>query len=432
MALRLEGQLSLDGSGWQRGLNQAGTATKGFVSGTLNSLSGQIAAAFSTGAVIALAKKTVEYAGHINDLSDRLGVSTDYLQEMQFVMKQNGAEVDDLTKTFEKMGAARIKALSGADGSAAAIANFQTLGIKKEELKTISAQDMMDKIAASFKQIGNNDVLKTAFKEIGGKGAGLLVPSFISGIEDGRQSARDAGAVIGEDAIMQLDDIGDRFDQLSIRMMSGISPAILGFADAIEYLSNKLGQSQSVLGEVLGNVLAAGEVSSFGDRGLSVNKQLKKYGEQLKSRVAKGELTPEEAKKRYAQADKNTEMSVGLFDGVSQSYSDTVKSQNARAAANETERKARIAERKKVQEGGVYDEAESGLKKVRRKMPSDSLVGVGNFLGSGGNTITNIAQKHLKVANDQLATGREVARLAKASLQVLERVASNSLGIPLH
>ena len=109
MAFKLQGELSLDGSGWKKGLDAAHAG--------LSSLKGQLAAAFSVGAITAWAKKTIEYAGHINDLSDRLGVSTDYLQEMQYVAKQAGASVDDLAAVFEKLGAARMAALGGDNGA---------------------------------------------------------------------------------------------------------------------------------------------------------------------------------------------------------------------------------------------------------------------------------------------------------------------------
>ena len=109
MGLNLKAAVTLDGTGFSRGIR----GLEATASSAFSGLKGMIAGAFSVGAITGLAKKTVEYAGKISDLADRLGVTTDYLQEMQYVTKQNGASVDDLTATFEKLGAARLKALSG-------------------------------------------------------------------------------------------------------------------------------------------------------------------------------------------------------------------------------------------------------------------------------------------------------------------------------
>ena len=191
--LRLQGEISLDGSGWTRGLNQAKNEANSFASNSLGGIKNAIAGAFTVGAVVSFSKHVIDTASHINDLSARLGVSTDYLQEMQFVMKANGGTVDDLTAAFEKLGAARADALSGNQDKLAA---FQSFGISAQKLQNTSAQEMLDTIAAQFKKFGRSDALVSAFKDLGGKGAGALVPAFIDGLEDGRQKAREAGAVI--------------------------------------------------------------------------------------------------------------------------------------------------------------------------------------------------------------------------------------------
>ena len=112
MGLKLIGEIGLDGSGFSRGLNKAKGEASTFANG-LGGIKNAIAGAFSVGAITALAKKTIEYASHLDELADRLGVTTEYLQEMQFITKSNGGSIDDLTKSFEKLGAARMAALNG-------------------------------------------------------------------------------------------------------------------------------------------------------------------------------------------------------------------------------------------------------------------------------------------------------------------------------
>lgn len=377
MALKLVGEISLDGSGFKRGL-------QGVQSG-LDSIKGQLAAAFSVGAITALAKKTIEYAGHLTDLADRLKVSTDYLQEMQYVVKQNGASVEDLTATFEKLGEARINALRG---DVKAQQNFASLGVSMGDLQTKGTQGILDTIAGTFKQLGNNDVIKTAFKEIGGKGAGVLVPAFIDGIDEGRQKARDAGVVMSAEAAMQLDAIGDKFDAIGIQLMTGIAPAILVFADSLQYLADHIEQSQAAVGEFLGNIMGAASITEL----KQADERARKFNEMLKGRVSIGELTKEQADAQRKQVLSKADISkLDLMAGVGEAVAKVTARQDAEKMANAASVAAKIAAREKPDTIGNISNLNAG----RYKGGGDSLISVGNFLGSSRGAIEQIAQKQL-------------------------------------
>jgi len=417
VSLKLVGEISLDGSGWKRGLDRAGMEAGNFSKSALGGIKGAIAGAFSVGAISALAKKTVEYAGHINDLADRLGVTTDYLQEMQFVTKQNGGSVDDLTATFEKLGAARVEALSG---NLVAQQSFKTLGISDKDLKTKGTSDLMDTIADKFKQFGNSDALKTAFKTLGGKGAGVLVPSFIDGIKEGRKAAQDAGAVIKEDSILQIDAIGDKFDELSIEMMNFAAPAILSFADALKVMLDQLQQTQEGIAVFLGDLetyTGRGNAQSRPEANANRDVQFARLQAQLDRKVAAGTMTQEQADQRIKKEKGVMDFSVGnTLNHAIEAMQTTADQQSGTEAAAAAARAAKIAERAKTAGSAPVIPAEPVSMHLRS---ADSLVSVGNFLGqnSGASMIEQIAKKQL-VATEQTNT-------------LLKTIAdSNALGIP--
>ena len=371
MGLKLMAEIGLDGSGVQRGLNT--------VRQSVSNIAATIGAAFSVGAVTALAKKTIEFAGHITDLSARLGVSTSYLQEMQYVMKQNGGSVDDLTTAFEKMGAARVAALQG---DADAQANFAKFGISKENLKTMATQDIMDAIAGKFKEFGRNDVLVSAFKEMGGKAAGALIPSFVDGLEEGRKSARDAGAVIKAEYVAQLDELGDSFDRLSMVLVAQVAPAILAVMQAAKQLVAGTQGLGSFWGAATANITAK-DVAKFGI--LSLFKMDTKAG---------------------------TLAEINSIDSF-------LKGEQAAAAA----RAARIAGQNRPQEVPyVADKttpSQAKLASVAKVAAfSDGLLSVGNFLGSGRATLETVAQKQLAIQTQMLSQLTKIANKGETTIKV--------------
>jgi len=365
MGLKLMAEMGLDGSGINRGINS--------IRQNISNLAATIGAAFSVGAVTALAKKTIEFAGHITDLSARLGVTTDYLQEMQFVMKQNGGSVDDLTSAFEKLGEARIAALSGDEKMAA---NFAKFGIGIDRLKSSSSQDLMDAIAGQFKTLGNNDEIKTAFKEIGGKAAGALVPAFVDGLEDGRASARKAGAVASQDAIAQLDEIGDSFDRLSMVLTIQLAPAILAVAQAAKQLVAGTQGLGSFWGAATANISLAN----------------------LEKAIGSGK-NPVDVIKNIA----------GLFSSAAGTEAEmgAINDYLSTEAAAKSARAARIANQNRPQD--VPNITPKLTKTAAAKAFSDSLLSVGNFLGSGRSTLETVAQKQLKLTERMVASLDKIA-----------------------
>lgn len=399
MALRLEGQLSLDGSGWQRGLDAAGKATTSFANNTLGGLKGQIAAAFSVGAIASISKATIAYAGHVSDMADRLGVSTDYLQQMDYLLKQNGSSADDLAGVFERMAQARADAMGGNVG---AIQNFQQLGISQSQIAQSSPQQLLDSISKQFQRLGNSPELTAAFKQIGGRGAGVLIPSFMEGLEQGRAAAVAAGAVISESVLIQLDEIGDHFDQFRMILTSTFAPALLKVFQFIEYLASQIRATMGAVYSFVSNLnipqLLVAALKGFAKNGI--------VG------AVKGVTENDSFKGAFNAA----AQSVAAEDAA---YQKGIADTNARVEAK-SQARAIARQGQSIQNGAqpVFQ---------KQTIASDSLTSVGNFLGSGGNAITNIAQKQLKVANDHFI-------VAKDTKAILEKIADKKQEItfPLH
>jgi hypothetical protein len=159
--MNLLARLSLDGSGFIRGLAAARGAAAKFgrdtVAGWKADIGGKLQGAFGftaiTAGLTAFAHKVVSTADHIGDLSDQLDMTTDDIQRMQVAAGRNGLGEEDLITAFRKIGQARKAAL---DGDVGMRKTFADAGIGLEELA------------------GLTDKLALAKRVYGAAGAGVL------------------------------------------------------------------------------------------------------------------------------------------------------------------------------------------------------------------------------------------------------------------
>mgnify|MGYP000629678798 CR=1 FL=1 len=206
-------KLGLDGTNFESGLKKSQSMAKGVG----REVTATLAAMFAVDKIAQFGLSIVDAAGQINDLSTRLGVSAEFLQEMQFAAKQSGASIEDVAGAVEKLSIARMKALGGDKKT---IENFDKLGVSMEMIKHLGAEDLFKALGEPFAAGMDPQLLIAPFKELAGKGAGALIPAMVQGLTESAQQARDLGIVIDTDVIDALDDVADRMDTLKAVIMS--------------------------------------------------------------------------------------------------------------------------------------------------------------------------------------------------------------------
>lgn len=358
MGLNLQATLGLDQSGFDAGIRRAESLVRG--------LKNIIAGAFSVGAITALTHKTLEYASHLNDLSSRLGVSTDFLQEFQYVAKQTGTDLEGLVRIMERVNTWRNKALGGDQKAIAAGAAF---GLTQDNLKTKRIDDVIvNSIATAFERGDAQGKLGAAWREMGGRGAGELIPAFTDGLKKGMKAAKDAGAVMSEDVIQQLDDVGDQFAILADVLTAKMGPAIIGVVNVIRRLIEALDEATNF---IIGKANDLLKSASGRDKEDQQRRQLNE--EAIQRREKAGTITPERAaeERRINSGSVSGSTGVAMAGEARDEYYDQ---HQAEAAERQRRRDARRKQRNNfIAEPTQLD-----------KIPSpDALTKVGNFLGSG-------------------------------------------------
>ena len=139
----------MDGSKFFGVLGQANTAVSRFGNSVTSGIGGKLAAAFSVGAVGMAIRKTMDYADSIEEMSSRIGVGTDKLQEWTFAAKQSGADTEKLVTFIERLSAAAgdIKNLKG----------FQAMGINPAGM---SPEALFQSVSGATRGKGSTEIVR--------------------------------------------------------------------------------------------------------------------------------------------------------------------------------------------------------------------------------------------------------------------------------
>jgi hypothetical protein len=220
---------------------------------------GTLLPALSAGAVSGFFKNILEEAGALQDLSDRLSVSTDSLQAFNFAVTQAGGKTEDATKAWDKARQSVDALVGGSDEMAK---KFQAIGLSAEDFINLNLEQSLEKIARAY--VENKDVAG-AYDAVADILGSKTLPKVMVGLEqlanDGfpalSASARQAMQVMDAEVIAKLDDFGDRMARIWTAIKTGGSEV----AGVVFKLGDALGTvAAGVVGLFKGwDISAAGE-----------------------------------------------------------------------------------------------------------------------------------------------------------------------------
>ncbi len=211
MALKLQAEIGLDGSGFQAGLDKVASSVKQFA-----------ASAFGMVLIEEIFRKAIDHMEQLANASEQLGVGVEFLQEMSFAARQTGKDVEKVTKFIQELNATRLK---GDKDSA-----YARFGVT-DAMRESGAEAIIRQLnrATQGKNIGD---FTSDLKEIGGKTAPQL-GALIQHIDELGEAAERAGAVIDAKTIASVKQAKDELQVLSDVLMASLSPAIASVMDVI-------------------------------------------------------------------------------------------------------------------------------------------------------------------------------------------------------
>ena len=148
------------------------------VSSFTSSLKGMAATmgiAFSVGAVKSWVSSTLAAAGQIQDLSQKLGVSAEAVQEWGHAARQSGASIETVDKAVTFMN----KTLG--EGSKGTIAALKQAGLQFDQIRKMRPEEAFNAIANAVGGIEDPMKRMQVQQELLGRGAADLLPAMIEG-----------------------------------------------------------------------------------------------------------------------------------------------------------------------------------------------------------------------------------------------------------
>lgn len=270
---KLYGSIFVDNEKANKSIDETDKKSKGLsdtfgnVIGTAAKIGAGIVAGVSAagGALMGLADKAAEYAGTINDASNKSSLAVDNLQQLKFAGEQAGVGFEDLVNSANKLNKAMADAMSG---DKKAVEAFAELGvaIRDSSGEARTANDVYNDTLAKLAEMGDTTDRTRLGTEIFGKGFANLKPLLAEGadgIEALKQRAQELGIVLDEEAIKAGDDFGDTMDQLKgalngvfLKIGIELMPVIKSFTEWVFENMPAISKTFSTVFGVVSNVVS--------------------------------------------------------------------------------------------------------------------------------------------------------------------------------
>jgi hypothetical protein len=216
-------------------LNSSGVAAGARkITGMLNSslispLKGMLAGLVGVSAIVTGAKNIMDFAGRIQDLSDKLGVGTSDLQAFAYAAEMTGSNLEDVATALKRIALSKTTALAGNVEDLAAYGRFK---IGKSQLAGMSSGQILSTVLDQMKGVGASSQQMADTINLLGRSADTLIPAAREGFTDLTESAVKLGYVIDEGTIKKLDDTGDAIAQLGWKIRTDLAPALVTMVNA--------------------------------------------------------------------------------------------------------------------------------------------------------------------------------------------------------
>ncbi len=226
-----------------RATKQSESALGGIAS-ALGPLAGLFAGAFTVGAITSAAGEAIKFAGSLNDLSSKTGISVEALQEFKFAGSQVGVTLDDVSGAILQM---QKHLIGGGDSVVGALGK---LHLTFKDLEGLRPEDQFTLIASKLSDIEDPALRNATAFELLGKTAANVLPLIANHLDKAREAARDLGLVLDGDTVNALDNLGDTWDALKVSGQAVIAKVLVPFAPALTSIASAALQLAGPIGDL--------------------------------------------------------------------------------------------------------------------------------------------------------------------------------------
>lgn len=209
---RLMAFLGMDAGQFNAGVDKAEKRTQKFGQ-ALSGMKGKIAAAFTVGAAVGVAKDALAMGDMLGETASNLGITTDELQALGSMFKMTGSSAETFERAMNKISGAVGDAQNG---SKDAIDKLAKMGVTLDQIDAGNPAAVLETMAKYLKENGYSaGATADVFEILGEKSKNLkngLEQLAAQGLGGVIQAAKDAGRVLTEEEIGALGQAQDKLD----------------------------------------------------------------------------------------------------------------------------------------------------------------------------------------------------------------------------
>jgi len=240
------------------GMKTAGeAATKALETGAKVAAAAFAGITTAIGAVTAAAVKSADLTDRVDKLSQKIGMSREAFQEWEFIMSQNGMEIDKLQTSMKTLSDAADEASRGSETYSR---TFEALGVSLYDVNGImkDQETLFNETIVALTGIENTTTRAALASDLLGRSSTELAPLLNSGtgaIEEMRAKAHDLGLILSDETVDAGVRFTDTMDQVKRSVSAVATNALTPFMDDLDNLG------QAFLGVVKGESGSANEMA---------------------------------------------------------------------------------------------------------------------------------------------------------------------------
>jgi len=228
------------------------------------SLHGATAILAGTTGLGLLFKTSLNTADQIGKTADKLGITTDALQEYEFMASQSGVATKTMEMALRRFTRRMAEAVQG-KGELKGVLDQYNITLKDTAGNTRKTTDVLEDLADIIKHTEDPaERLRIAFKAFDSEGTAMIntLKGGSTGLKNWAQEARDLGIVIDNDLIRSSEKANDELDKLSKvisahfkKALLAVAPSIADIAkDTTDWVKANQGLIQQKIPEYLDNI----------------------------------------------------------------------------------------------------------------------------------------------------------------------------------
>ncbi|MEE8482530.1 MAG: phage tail tape measure protein, partial [Acidiferrobacterales bacterium] len=218
-------------------------------------------------ALIAATKRVISNMDDIGKTADKLGLTTDALQEMRAAAESSGVAVATFDMAMQRFGR---RVAEARQGTGEAVKALKEMGISlfDNEGKAKSLEGVFNDVADAMKGMSDQtDKNRLAMKLFDSEGVALvnLLRNGADGMAEMRQEARDLGVVIDESIIRRAEEAKTQLDLMSRVISANLSVALIELAPILIAASGAMVKLSGALASVSGwlDLITGGQIAEF-------------------------------------------------------------------------------------------------------------------------------------------------------------------------